>query len=91
MIVKRRLPIRGQSATEDMLLAMVTALTAEIAVLRERLDTTERLLEAAGVLAREKIEFFEPDAAQTAERGDLRHKLISRVFRPLRDAARGPA
>jgi hypothetical protein len=91
MIVKRRLPIPNQSATEDMLLAMVTALTGELAVLRERLDTAERLLDAAGVLPRATIETFEPDAAQTAEREALRKSLIGRVFRPLRDAAREPS
>ncbi len=91
MIVKRRLPIPNQSATEDMLLAMVTALAGELAVLRERLDTSERLLDAAGVVSREKIEAFAPDAAATTEREALRKNLISRVFRPLRDAAREPA
>ena len=91
MIVNRRLPIRNQSATEDMLLAMVTALAGELAVLRERLDSSERLLDAAGVLAREKIETFTPDAAATAERESLRKNLISRVFRPLRDVAREPS
>jgi hypothetical protein len=91
MIVNRRLPIPHQSATEDMLLAMVTALAGELAVLRERLDTSERLLEAAGVLPRGKIETFAPDAAGTAEREALRKNLIGRVFRPLRDAAREPS
>jgi hypothetical protein len=90
MIAKRRLPIPNQTATEDMLLAMVTALACEIAVLRERLDTSERLLDAAGVLPRARIESFTPDDAQTAEREDLRKNLISRVFRPMRDAAREP-
>jgi hypothetical protein len=90
MIAKRRLPIPNLTTTEDMLLAMVTALAGEIAVLRERLDTAERLLDAAGVVPRAHIEGFTPDEAQTAEREVLRKNLISRVFRPMRDAAREP-
>ena len=91
MFAKRRLPIPHQTATEDMLLAMVTALAGELAVLRERLDTAERLLEAQGVLPRARIEAFVPDAQQTAERETLRKNLIGRVFRSLRDAATEPA
>ena len=66
---------------------MVTALTGELAVVRERLDTTERLLEAEGVLQRAAIEGFDPTPEQAEERSLIRRRLIAKTFRPLRDAA----
>jgi len=86
-MVDRRIEIAGQLPEEDRLLAMVAALASELAVVRERLDTVERLAEAAGVLARASIENFVPDAAASTERDTLRRRLIDRIFRPLRDAA----
>jgi hypothetical protein len=38
-----RARVTGQSETEDQLLGMITALAAQLAVTRERLDTVERL------------------------------------------------
>jgi len=66
---------------------MVTALTGELAITRERLDTLERLVEKAGILARDDIETFEANADQAAQRHGFRRRLIAKVFRPLREAA----
>lgn len=86
--VNRRLPITGQTPGEDRLLAITAALASELAVTRERLDTLERLCQAAGVLKPDAIEQFAPTADQTKERDNLRKGIISRVFRPLlKDAA----
>lgn len=84
---KRRVELSGQSPAEDRLLAMVAALTSEIAVLRSRLDTVERLAEQAGVFSREAIEAYVPEPAVEAEREGLRKRLIDKVFRPVREAA----
>uniref|UniRef100_UPI0035C96D5B hypothetical protein n=1 Tax=uncultured Sphingomonas sp. TaxID=158754 RepID=UPI0035C96D5B len=81
---KRRLPIPGQMAEEDRLLAMIAALAAELAVTRERLDTVEQLAVAAGLFDAAAIEGFVPTPQQTARRDTLRRRLISRVFRPLK-------
>jgi hypothetical protein len=59
--------------------------------LRSRLDTLERLADQAGVIDRSAIETFAPDAAAETEREALRSRLIDKVFRPLRDAARRAA
>jgi hypothetical protein len=83
-IAKRRLPIPGQMREEDRLLAMVAALASELAITRERLDTVERLAEAAGVFRREQIEAFTPTPAQTTERDGTRRHIIARVFRTLK-------
>jgi hypothetical protein len=55
-------------------------------VLRERLDTVERLAERAGAIERAAIEAFVPDEAAQAERDSLRRRLIEKVLRPVRDA-----
>lgn len=81
--VNRRLPIQGQSPGEDRLLAIAAALASELAVTRERLDTLERLSQAAGVIKPDAIEQFTPTAEQSQQRDGLRKGIISRVFRPL--------
>jgi len=68
----------------DRMLAMVTALTGEIAILRARLDTHERLA-ATGPFDRARVEQFVPSAEQLAERLADDQAMIARVFRPVAD------
>lgn len=84
---RRRTQIPGMRPEDDQAIAMITALTSELAVLRERVDTVESLLDAQGVLDRMEIEAFQPDAAGAVRRDGLRSTLIAKVFRPLREAA----
>jgi hypothetical protein len=67
----------------DQLMGIVTALTAEVSVAFERLDTLERLLERAGSLQRSDVEAYLPDPAAAAERFRKREELIQRVFQVL--------
>ncbi|MGE4322007.1 MAG: hypothetical protein AB7E60_03150 [Sphingobium sp.] len=85
--VNRRLAVPGQSPAEDRLLAMVAALTSEVAMLRERLDTVERLADASGMVKRAAIEDYAPDETAARERDASRQRLIAKIFRPLRDEA----
>jgi hypothetical protein len=85
--VNRRLDVPGQSAAEDRLLAMVAALASELAVVRDRLDTLERLADASGMVPRAAIEDYVPDQAAAQERDANRQRLIAKVFRPLKDDA----
>jgi hypothetical protein len=57
------------------------ALAGEVSVLRERMDTIERLLEAKGSLTRADIESYTPDRAAGAERGLLTKEFIARILR----------
>lgn len=86
-IQRKRRAIPGVSDTEECLLGMVTTLTSELAITRERLDTLERLVEKAGIVERPDIETFEATPVQAEERQGIRQRLIAKVFRPLRDAA----
>ena len=49
------------SPHEEKMLSMLMALVAEVSVVRERLDTVERLLEEKGTISRADIEGCTPD------------------------------
>ncbi len=75
--------------TNDQLMAMVMALTVEVSVLRERLDTHERVSEAKGGFSTADVEAFNADDAALKDRNALRDRIMHKVFRTLRaDAAR---
>lgn len=65
----------------DQLLSVALALAGEVSVLRERLDTVERLLEAGGTLRRADIEGFAPDRAAGEARGLATKAYIARIMR----------
>jgi hypothetical protein len=73
----------------DQLMAIVTALTAEVSVAFDRIDTLERLLATRGVLDSAAVEAWQPDAEATAERARRREELIERVFQVLSQYAQG--
>ncbi|WP_230293601.1 hypothetical protein [Croceicoccus sp. Ery5] len=84
---KRRLPIPNMSEADDRLLGMVVALTSELAVLRERVDTLERVLADGGTITGSAVEDFRPDAGAQAERDAIRQRIIAKVMKPVRDGA----
>ncbi|MEO7385882.1 MAG: hypothetical protein ABIX37_02970 [Gammaproteobacteria bacterium] len=69
----------------DQLLAMITALLGEVCVLRERLDTVERLAEQRGQWQREDVDRYEPDPAAEQARDALRKGAVARVFSVLNE------
>lgn len=75
----------------DQLFGIVTALTAELSVAFERIETLERVLEAGGALDRARIERWSPDADEARARAAAREALIERVFQVLEDFAGEPA
>lgn len=70
----------------DRLLSIVMALVGEVSVLRQRLDTAERLLQAKGVLTKAAIEAYEPDRQAGYERGVETKAYIARVMRGVQQA-----
>ena len=72
-------------ATER-LLSIVMALVGEVSVLRQRLDTVERLAEAKGGVTQAEIEAFVPDRDAAYERGVLTKAYIARVMRGVSQA-----
>ncbi len=59
------------------------ALIQEVGVMRERLDTIERLLENDTPVTKENIDSFTPSKEQAEERGLWMQEYIARVFRIL--------
>jgi hypothetical protein len=78
---KGRRPAYFDDPAVDRLVSLSMALVAEVSVLRERLDTVERLLEAKGGLTQAEIDAYMPDAAAGAERGEATRAYIARVMR----------
>ncbi len=64
----------------DQLFAIVTALTAELSVAFDRLDTLERVLVQRVALSPEAVESYVPDASATQLRAQRRDELLQRVF-----------
>ena len=62
-------------------MTFVIELTTEVAVLRERLDTVEQLLERDGQVTRASIEAFQPSAELESERNAWLDAYLKRVFR----------
>ena len=65
----------------DQMMTFIVELTTEVAVLRERLDTVERLLDTRGSVTRADIEAFRPDPGVETERNAWRDAYLKRVFR----------
>lgn len=82
-VAKGRRPSFLRDPDVDKLLAMIMAATGEIALLRGRLDTHERLLASGQRVTPETIETFVPDAASENEREAQRQAILARVFRIL--------
>lgn len=80
---KGRRPFFFDDPNVDKLLAIVTALVGEVAVLRHRLDTHERVAEARGAFSAGDIEAFAPTPEQTEAMAQWRSEYLQRVFRIL--------
>jgi len=66
---------------DERMLSILMAVVGEVSVLRERMDTVERLLDAKGTISRVDIEGYVPDKAAAYERGVMIREYIYRVMR----------
>ena len=65
----------------ERVLNIVMALAQEVAVIRQRLDTVERLLEKNGSVTRADIEAFTPTTEEAEDRGAWTQEYIARILR----------
>lgn len=65
----------------DQMMTFFLELMTEVSVLRERMDTVERLLDTKGSVSRAEIEAYRADAAVEAERTAWRDAYFQRVMR----------
>ena len=73
----------------DKVVGIVMALTGEVSVLRERIDTIERIAAAKGLFTRDDIEAYRPDEAVAAARDAWRAEYIERVLRVVHEELEG--
>jgi hypothetical protein len=78
---KGKRPAYFEDPAIDRTLSIVMALVGEVSVMRERMDTIERLLDAKGSISRSDIEGYEPDKVAARERGLITREYIHRVMR----------
>ncbi len=74
-------PVFFSDPEVERLLNMLMALVGEVSVMRERIDTIERLLETNGVLRRDDIESFIPDETSANERMLMIQQYLGRILR----------
>lgn len=67
--------------TAERSLSILLAVMGEVAVLRERLDTVERLLNEKGCIVREDIESYRPTVNAAYERSVMTKEYVARVMR----------
>lgn len=73
----------------DKVVSVVMALAGEVSVLRERVDTLERLAEAKGVFSHADVDAYRPDETVAAEREVWRASYIERVLRVVQQELEG--
>ena len=77
---KRPVFVSGDTdANLNRLLTMISALTAEVAVLRDRHRTMEKLLARKDYLSLDEIERYQPDPEDLAERMEWQAQFLRRV------------
>jgi hypothetical protein len=84
-VAKGPRPYFFDDANVDKLLAMIMALAGEVSVLRERLDTHERLAKTQTWADTDNIEAYEPAAEIKLERDNGRTAYLARVLRIVTD------
>ena len=87
---KGRRPLYLSDAEQDKMLGIIMALAGEVSVLRERLDTLERVLETKGILSPSEIETYRPDETVGQQREQWRTEYISRLLRVLEEDLDAP-
>jgi len=65
----------------DKLLAMMMALVGEVAVLRDRNDTLERLIDDKGLINKEDIDGYKPSEEVREARDAWRAEYLSHILR----------
>ncbi|MEL6484170.1 MAG: hypothetical protein AAGL34_09435 [Bacteroidota bacterium] len=79
---KGKRPYFHDDPAVERVLNITMAVAGELAVMRERMDSIERLLETRGVLTREEIENFVPQDKTQEEQRQLWHaEYIGRILR----------
>jgi hypothetical protein len=80
-VTKGKRPYFFDNPDIDQMMTFFLELTMEVSVIRDRLDTVERLLDQKTAITRDDIESYRADTAVEAERVAWRDAYIKRVLR----------
>ena len=64
-------------------LSILMAVAAEVSVVKERLDTIERLLEAKGSISRADIDAYQPSGDAAYQRALMAKEYVARIMRGM--------
>ena len=67
----------------DRVMAILLALVSEVAAIRDRLDTHERIAQAREVPAPDRVEAYQPEPSVEEDREAWRDAYIRRLFRVI--------
>ena len=81
--IKGRNPHFFDDPNTDRLLTMVMELASEVSVLRDRLDTHERIAESKGLYTEAEVESFRPSDEAAAQRSAWRSRFLDRLLKGL--------
>lgn len=81
--IKTRNPHFFDDPNTDRLLTMVMEMASEISVMRDRLDTHERLAARNGVYSDDDVENFEPSEDEANARAAWRDRFLDRILKAL--------
>lgn len=81
--IKGRNPHFFDDPNTDRLLTMVMELASEMSVMRDRLDTHERLAARKGVYSEQDIEAFDPSDDEAKARAEWRDRFLERILKAL--------
>jgi hypothetical protein len=80
-LTKGKRPYFFEDHNIDQLMTFLLELMTEVSVVRDRLDTVERLLDRQTTITRSDIEDYRPDEKVEAERLAWRDAYVKRVLR----------
>ena len=72
------------SSVADRSLRIATALSAEVAILRERLEIVERLAEERGLFGPQDVDAYRPPPDVDAQFKAKRRAFVQRIFAAMR-------
>ena len=78
---KGKRPYYFSNPDVDKLLSMIMALTGELAIARDRIDTLERVAATKGLFSSDDVENFDLDADALQARADRHRQLLREVNR----------
>ncbi len=80
---KGKRPNTLQDFADERTLGILMAVAGEVAVLKERLDTVERLLDSKGSISRADIEAYAATGDAAYERALASKEYVARIMRPM--------